>query len=178
MRVPLLVAIPIVALCATTGLALGWLFPLTPTHHRDGAPTLVATASPTSAGRVREPMELAPEGRITISEDDWASKESASSIKIEESNPTPSDSETAALASEADLETSTARPQNKTSVPKANPPKSAKKPGRLSAKEAQRPANLRARLERDDNPAREKQPTRSIISQLPIFGPVFGLLVP
>ena len=186
------------------GARAGWLFPLTPSHHRDVEHSQIATASRTNAGKVPESMDrLAPEDRITISEDEhlteplvsptandalsWAkhvheddrtSKELATSNRNEERKPAPSASGAAALPSVVGPGTPEAGPQHKTNAPQASPLKSAKEPSRRSTKEMQKPANRRARPERDDYPAREKQPTRSIISQLPIVGPVFGLLVP
>lgn len=211
MRVPPVVTVAIVALCATTGLVLGWLFPLYPSRLNDVEHSQVATASPATAGEVREPMERrVPEDRITISEDghlteppvsptavpkdassldgpalsakhvhadDRTSKELATSNRNEERKPVPSASGVAALPTVIGPGTPEAR-QHKTDTPQANPLKNAKEPTRRSTKEMQKPAHHRPRPEPDDNPTQEKQPTRSIISQVPIVGPLFGLLIP
>jgi hypothetical protein len=184
MRVPTVVAIPIVALCATTGLALGWLFPLTPSH-RAGEQSPVTAASQVSAGKVREPIEqLAPQD--SDDEDRPApqfsptavpSEELTSTDRIEERKPRPSASERMALPSVAGPAAPAAE-QNKTTAPQSASPKSAKSPNPRSTKEAQKATSHRARPGPDSYAGREKQPTPSIISQLPIVGPVFGLLVP
>ena len=180
MRVPVLVAIPIVAVCATTGLALGWLFPLTSTDRRGEEPSQVARPpfSPTAMPNDAVSSEGPTISEKHVHEDDWTSKGSAGSNRVEKRKLASSASETAALPSEVGSETSRAGPQNKTTVPQASPPKTARKTNRRSTKEAQKPVNHLARPGRDDYPAREKQPTRNIVTQLPIFGPIFGLLVP
>jgi hypothetical protein len=213
MRVPALVAISIVAVCASTGLVLGWLFPLAPSHHRNVEQPHAAIASPTDTDKVRASMDrLAPEGRredehVTeppsvpaparkdsansddpalsakhVRENVQASNELANSTGNEGHKPEPSASEEVALPSVAGPEAPDAKPQNKTNAQQA---KSTKEHARRSTKEAQKPPNHRTRQGRDehnarekDRPAREKQPTRSIVSQLPIVGPVFGLLIP
>lgn len=213
MRVPALVAISIVAVCATTGLVLGWLFPLAPLQHRNVGHPHAAIASRTDTGNVRAPMDrLAPEDRredehVTeppslptparkesansdgpalsaehVHENVRASNELANSTRNERHKPEPSASETVALPSVAGPEAPDAKPKNKTNAQQA---KSIKEHARRSTKEAQKPPNHRTRQGRDehntrekDRPAREKQPTRSIVSQLPIVGPVFGLLIP
>jgi hypothetical protein len=213
MRVPALVAIPIVAVCATTGLVLGWLFPLSPSHHRNVEHPHTAIASRTDTGKGRESMDrLAPEDRredqhVTeppslptparkdsansdgpalsakhVHENARTSKKPTNSTSNEGHKPEPSASEEVALSSVVGRETPEAGPHNKTSTQRA---KSAKETARHSTKEAQKPSNHRARQGRDehsarekDRPAREKPPTRSIVSQLPIVGPVFGLLIP
>ena len=204
MRVPAQVAIPIVALCATTGLVLGWLFPLSPPHDRAVAHPHAAIASRTDTGKVRESMDrLAPEDRredehVTeppplptparkdpansdspaLSANDEnvrTSNEPVAITRNEEHRPTPLASEEAALSSVAHPEIPDAKPQNKTN---AQQPKSAKENVRGPTKEAQKSAGHRTRQQRDAHPAREKRPTPSIVSQLPIVGPVFGLLIP
>ena len=207
MRVPALVAISIVAVCATTGLVLGWLFPLSPSHHRNVGHPHATIASPTDTGNVRAPMDrLAPDDRredehVTEppslpaparkesenSDDDPAlsakhvhenvrtSNELANSTHNEGHKSEPSASETVPLPSVAGSEAPGAKPQNKTNAQQA---KSTKEHARRSTKEAQKPPSPRARQGRDEHSAREKQPTRSIVSQLPIVGPVFGLLIP
>jgi hypothetical protein len=206
MRVPAQVAIPIVALCATTGLVLGWLFPLSPSHDREVAHTHTGIASLTDTGKVRESMDrLTPEDRredehVTeppplptparkdpansdspaLSANDEnvrTSNEPVAITRNEEHRPTPLASEEAALSSVAHPDIPDAKPQNKTNAQHA---KSVRETARRSTKIAQKPASHRTRQEqgRDDPPAREKQTTGSIVSQFPIVGPVFGLLIP
>jgi hypothetical protein len=196
MRVPAVVTIAIVALCATTGLVLGWLFPLNPSLHNEVEHSQVATASPVTAGGVSEPMErLAPEDRIIIGEDehltvplvsptavphDVSSSDgpTVSATHVPEGDRAPSASGVAALPTVAGPGTPEAARQHKIDAPQANSLKNAKEPKRRSTKEMQKAAHHRPRPKRDDNPTQEKQPTRSIISQVPIVGPVFGFLVP
>jgi hypothetical protein len=213
MRVPALVAIPIVAVCAATGLVLGWLFPLTASHHSDVQSPHAAIASRTEIGQVRDSMDrLAPVDRredehVTVppplptpAQEDLAnsdgpalstkhvhenvetSNELAHTTSNEGRKPEPSASQEVALPSVARPGAPDAKPQNKSN---AQQTKSTKEHTRRSTKEAQKPPTRRFRQERDehnarekDRPEREKQPTRSIVSQLPIVGPVFGLLIP
>jgi hypothetical protein len=206
MRVPAQVAIPIVALCATTGLVLGWLFPLSPSHDREVAHTHTGIASLTDTGKVRESMDrLTPEERredehVTeppplptparkdpansdspaLSANDEnvrTSNEPATTNRSAERKPSRSPAEAVTLPLVADPEAPDAKPQNKTNAQHA---KSVRETARRSTKIAQKPASHRTRQEqgRDDPPAREKQTTGSIVSQLPIVGPVFGLLIP
>ena len=208
MRVPAVVTIAIVALCATTGLVLGWLFPLNPSRHNEVEHSQVANASRANNENARESMDRkASDDQIIIGEDEHLTEplvspttvpndasssdgptlsakhvheddgtSKATSNRNEERKRAPLASGAAALPSVAGPGTPVA--QNKTNTPQANPRKSAKEPTRRSTKKMQKPANHRARPERDDYPSQEKQPKRSIISQLPIVGPVFGMLVP
>ena len=208
MRVPAQVAILIVALCATAGLVLGWLFPLSPSHHRKVAHPHAGIASRTDAGKVRESMDrLAPEDRredehVTLPpslptparkdpansdspvlsandahENVRTSNEPATTNRSEERKPSLSAAEAVTLPVVVDREVPDTKPQNKTNAQHA---KSVGETARRSTKIAQKPASHRTRQEQghDDDPAQEKQTTRSIVSQLPIVGPVFGLLVP
>lgn len=206
MRVRAQVAIPIVTLCATTGVVLGWLFPLFPSDRRDVEHPRAAIASRTDTGNVRESMaRLGPEDRRedehvteppslpTPARKDLANSESpalsandenvrtsnelATTNRSEERKPSLSAAEAVILPVVADPEVSDAKPQNKTNAQHA---KSVRETARRSTKIAQKPASHRTRQEqgRDDLPAREKQTTGSIVSQLPIVGPVFGLLIP
>ena len=203
MRVPAQVAIPIVALCATTGLVLGWLFPLSPWQV---AHPNAAIASRTDTGKVRGSVDrLAPEDQredehVTeppslptpapkdpanldgpaLSANDGhenvRTSEPATTNRNEERKPSLSAAEAVTQPFVADPEAPDAKSQNKIDAQHA---KSVRETARRSSKIARKSASHRSRQEqgRDDPPAREKQPTGSIVSQLPIVGPVFGLLI-
>ena len=71
MRVPAVVTIAIVALCATTGLVLGWLFPLNPSRHNEVEHSQVANASRANNENARESMDRkASDDQIIIGEDE------------------------------------------------------------------------------------------------------------
>lgn len=233
MRVPAQVAIPIVAVCATAGVVLGWLFPLSPSHYRDVEHPQAAMSSRADTGKVRESTDrLTPEDRREdehvaapppllmpalpdaeqassaeqvlksdgpasspehVTEDVRTSNERETTVapsqpaatdRDEQRKPTLSAAEVVTLPLMAGPQAPGARPRNHTEV---RPAKSTREHVRGPAKTAQRPASDRTRQQRDDDdpperekdrPAREKQPTRSIVSQLPIVGPVFELLIP
>jgi hypothetical protein len=211
MRVSALVAIPIVAVCACTGLVLGWMFPLS--HHRNVEHSHAAIPSRSDTGQVPDPVDrLVPEDlredeHVTVppplptperedlansdgpswsakhvNENVATSREQADSTSNEGRNREPSAPQEVTPPSVVDPQALDAKPQIKTNAQQA---KNTKEHARRSTKEAQKPPARRSRQERDDHSAgekdravREKQPTRSIVSQLPIVGPVFGLLIP
>ena len=227
MRVPALASILIVVVCATAGLVLGWLFPLTPSHHHRGVEHPHATMAPRpDIGTVRESEERpAPEGRRedehvtqppssppavlqgseTASSPEQVQKSdgrASSAEHVTETFRTSNDDENVRTSSQpagrtpappvadavtlpsVDAQGPEAKPRNNT---EARQSKRTRELARGPSKAAQKPASYRTRQQRDDDdpperekdrPAREKQPTRSIVSQLPIVGPVFGLLIP
>jgi hypothetical protein len=169
-------AIAVILLCAASGAVLGWLFPLDtlwrPHKHESAAPVPAAVilhsneVDRSSSAQVEQaPNEQAPAPSVPLPED-------ATETKL----PPPHAIEPA--RKEPAHEPAATRLPAPPQAGKEAGERETRKVKRASAKQRSRPNTARARVRRQDVARERPPPPRSIVSQLPIFGPVFGLLVP